>query len=189
MNIKRVWLSVLALFGCGGYVDTYTPAGTPNFHVFEAPGALMCRTGLPPNRAAWEELRKLAEAPGRPVTKVVLHDDAEGDESQAVAFGWNVVKIPLPPEEDKPLTVLVRPKKADVDRAVQTILDAHARGDVVIWGCKHDRDRGGLISAIVGKRLLGWSKEQAWDYAIKTGLRWELPGLDEYWMLDVPEAQ
>jgi len=183
--MKRFWLALLSLLGCG-YVDTYTPAGIPNFHVFVAPGAPMYRTGYPPDQAAWNELRKLIELPGRHVTKVVLHDDAEGDESPASAFGWTVVKIPLPPEEDKPLTVLERPAKADVDRAVQTILDAHARGEIVVWGCQHDRDRGGLISALVGMRLLGWSKDRAWKYAIDTGLRWELPDLDVYWLTDVP---
>lgn len=191
MSPRRLWLALLALLGCG-YRDTYTPAGTPNFHPFpgvvgtaDIPG--MYRTGLPPSQAAWEELRRLVGDDGtRKVTKVVLHDAAEGDESPAVAFGWNVVWVPLPPEEDQPLTVLVKPRKADVDRAVQTILDAHARGEIVVWGCKHDRDRGGVVSALVGMRLLGWTEDRAWSYAIDTGLRWELPGLDAYWLQDVP---
>lgn len=167
---------------CGGYRDTVTPAGVPNFHVF-APD--MYRTGLPPSPAAWAELRAMVEKPGRHVTKVVLHDAAEGDESPAVNFGWNVVLVPLPPEDDQPLTVFVKPRKSDVDRAVQAILDAHARGDIVVWGCVHDRDRGGIISALVGMKMFGWSKEYAFDYAIKTGLRWELVGLDAYWIDDV----
>lgn len=119
------------------------------------------------------------------MTKVVLHDAAEGDESPATAFGWNVVLAPLPPEDDKPLTALVKPHKSDVARAVQAILDAHARGDIVVWGCVHDRDRGGTISGLVGMRLFGWSKKTALEYAIKTGLRWELPDLDAYWLEDV----
>ena len=168
-----------AIAGCGGYSDTYTSAGIPNLHRF-APS--MWRTGLPPNAAAWQQLREMVEESGKHVTKVVLHDVVEGDESPAVAFGWNVVSIPLPPEDDKPLTVFVRPAKMDVDRAVQAILDARARGDVVVWGCVHDRDRGGLVSALVGRRMFGWSKDAAWKYALDTGLRWELPDLDAYWI-------
>lgn len=187
---RWILLAALALVGCG-YADTYTPGGIPNFHPFpdgyrgaaNVPG--MYRTGVPPTPAAWAELRRLIEVPGKRVTKVVLHDAAEGDESPAVAFGWNVVWVPLPPEDDKPLTVFAKPHRADVERAVQAILDAHARGDVVVWGCVHDRDRGGVVSALVGMRLLGWSKDQAWDYAIKTGLRWELPDLDAYWIENV----
>jgi len=191
MNVYRIWLSLLALVGCG-YTDQYTSAGIPNFHQFPEgwhypPGNVpgMYRTGLPPTPAAWNELRQFVEQSGKRVTKVVLHDQAEGDESPAVAFGWTVIWVPLPPEEDQPLTVFVQPHKRDVDRAVDIILEAHARGDVVVWGCKHDRDRGGIISALVGMRLLGWSKEQAWEYAINTGLRWELPDLTAYWIEDV----
>jgi hypothetical protein len=181
--------SILALFGCGGYQDTYTLTGIPNFHVFlppQGPKAGMYRTGLPPTPAAWDELRRLVAEPGRRVTKIVLHDTAEGDESPAEAFGWRVVWIPLPPEEDQPLSVLRKPLREDVERAVSTALEAHASGDVVVWGCKHDRDRGGLVSALIGRRLFGWSKEQAWKYALATGLRWELPDLDAYWLEDVP---
>ena len=173
-----------ALTACASYKDTYTPGGIPNFHVF-ALG--MYRTGLPPTPTAWAELRQLVEQPGQRVTKIVLHDDAEGDESTALAFGWTLIKIPLPPEDDKPLTIFVRPNKADVYRAVHAVLDARARGDVVIWGCVHDRDRGGLVSALVGMRMFGWSKATAWRYAISTGLRWELPDLDAYWIEDVPQ--
>ena len=171
-----------AVVACGGYRDTYTPAGIPNLHVF-ADG--MYRTGVPPNAAAWAELRLLVERPGRKVTKVVLHDPKEGDESPAVAFGWNVVWVTLPPEEDQPLTIFVKPHKRDVQRAVQTILDAHARGDVVVWGCLHDRDRGGLVSMLVGMRLYGWTKDEAIRYAVSTGMRWETPGLAEYLAEDV----
>jgi hypothetical protein len=186
--IRRLLAPLFTLFGCGGYVDTRTPAGIPNFHPFPDAGDPipgMYRTGLPPSPAAWAELRRLVERPGKRVTKVVLHDRAEGDESPAETFGWTVVWVPLPPEEDRPLSVLERPRAVDVERAVDAILEAHQRGDVVVWGCKHDRDRGGLVSALVGRRLLGWSKRRAWDYALATGLRWEL---DAYWVEDVPSG-
>ena len=177
-------LALLGLGGCAGqgvfYQDTYTPAGIPNFHVF-APG--MYRTGVPPSQAAWNELRALVEVPGRPVTKIVLHDASEGDESPATAFGWNVVTIPLVPEADRPLTVFELPDRDDVHQAVQTILDAHARGDVVVWGCQHDRERGGLISALVGIALLHWTDDYAWQYMLDTGSRIEVtPGLLGFWL-------
>jgi len=186
------WLaSLLAVFGigCGTnllYQDTLTPAGIPNFHVFAAPtgaSAGIYRTGLPPTAAAWTELRGLVEPPGRKVTKVVLHDAAEGDESPAVAMGWNVVRIPLVPEGDRPLTVLEKPNDADVHRAVQTILDAHARGDVVVFGCQHDRERGGLVAGLLGIAMFKWTADYAWDYMIKTGSRIEVtPGLLAFWI-------
>jgi hypothetical protein len=172
-----------SLLGCGGYVDTLSPAGIPNLHQF-APS--MWRTGLPPTQAAWNELRATVEEPGKKVTRVILHDHTEGDESQAAAFGWNLVWVPLPPEDDHPFSVLVRPRKKDVDLAVKSILDAHARGDVVVFGCVHGRDRTGVVAALAGEQLLGWSKQQAWAYALDTGLRWELPGLDAYWVEDAP---
>ena len=88
MNVYRIWLSLLALVGCG-YSDTFTPAGIPNFHPFPdgwhyAPGNVpgMYRTGVPPTRAAWDELRQLIGYDGsKKVIKIVLHDQAEGDES------------------------------------------------------------------------------------------------------------
>ena len=175
-------LCILCAVGCGGYKDTYTPAGIPNFHVF-APG--MYRTGLPPTPAAWAELRQLVEESGKRVVKVVLHDAAEGDESMALAYGWTLVLVPLPPEEDKPLTIFIKPRVEDVQTAVDTILRAHARGDITVWGCLHDRDRGGLVSMLIGMRLFGWTKEQALDYAIRTGMRWATPNLLEYIVADM----
>ena len=193
--MRRIISTFCAIFGigCGTnllYKDTLTPAGIPNFHIFAAPTtteAGIYRTGLPPTAAAWQELRGLVEQPGRQVTKVILHDQAEGDESPTAAFGWNVVWIPLVPEGDRPLTVLEKPNDADVHRAVQTILDAHARGDVVVFGCVHDRERGGLVAGRVGQLLLGWSKEYALRYEIETGSRilWD-PGLVAAYLTEVP---
>jgi hypothetical protein len=42
-----------------------------------------------------------------------------------------------------------------------------------------------LVSALVGMRLLGWSKDAAWKNMIDHGFRWELPDLDAFWMTDV----
>ena len=190
--ISAVLSAVGAAFGLSGcgtnllYQDTYTPGGNVNFHVFSAPTPTepgIYRVGLPPTPAAWAELRHLVEEPGRKVTKVVLHDQAEGDESPAVAFGWNVVLIPLVPEGDRPLTVLEKPNPVDVHRAVQTVLDAHARGDVVVFGCQHDRERGGLIAGLLGISMFKWTAQYAFDYQVKTGSRIEVtPGLLSYWI-------
>ncbi len=154
MRFRAPWLAklitALHLTGCLGYQDIYTPAGTPNFHVFlpSAPGVpAIYRTGLPPDKMAWLELKARIEEPGRRVTKVVLHDRAEGDESPAVAFGWNLIWIPLVPQGDRPLTVFEKPNNADVHRALREILAAHARGDVVVFGCEHDRENSSSVSS------------------------------------------
>lgn len=188
MSVRR-WLTDLLGFG---YRDTFTVAGTPNFHPFPVAGDSipgMYRTGLPPSEAAWEELRRRVERVDRPVVRVVLHDDAEGDESPAVAFGWSVLRFPMPPEDDRPLSIFVRPTQTVVDAAVEAIVAARARRDTVVWGCVHGRDRTGLVSALVGRRLIGWTKKRAWDYAVQTGLRWELPDIDAYWAEEVPDAR
>ena len=165
------------------YVDTST-GGVPNLHPF-APG--MWRTGHPPDSAAWDSLTKMVTVEGKHTVMVQLHDDVEGDDAPDCArLGWTLVKVPLPPEDDKPWTVFELPRKQDVDRAVDSILKFRADGFTVVWGCVHGRDRTGLISAIVGMRLLGWSKDQAWQNMLENGFRWELPDLDIYWLTDVP---
>lgn len=181
LAVMRSTMFALLLGGCGTnllYKDTLTN-GVPNFHEL-APR--MYATGVPPTPEAQEALRRMVEVPGVPVTRVVLHDAAEADESWGYRFGWNMVLIPLPPEGDRPLTVFEAPKKADVMRAVYAIEDAHARGDVVIWGCVHDRERGNLVTAILGMRNWGWSKDYAWQWMISHGSRIEVtPGLRDYW--------
>jgi hypothetical protein len=47
-------------------------------------------------------------------------------------------------------------------------------------------NRTSLISALVGMKLFGWSKDYAWQDMLKHGFRWELPDLDAYWLEDVP---
>jgi len=174
-------LILVLIFGCAGtFHDTALPAGVPNLVQF-APG--MWRMGQPPDDQAW---RDLGIAVGNPipsnVTIVKLNDEAEGSDDFAEKFmGWQVVRIPLPPEDGKTWTVLVVPSKADVDRAVDAILTAHAAGKTVLWHCSHGRDRTGLVSALVGRRMFGWSKEQGWKDMLAHGFRWELPGLDAFW--------
>src|ERR1019366_4464522 len=106
-------------------------------------------------------------------------DYAEGsDEIADTIEGWEVVRIPMPPEDDKIWTVFVQPSKQDVQLAVDTIIAAHTAGKVVVWHCSHGRDRTGLISALVGMKMFGWSKSYAWNDMITHGFRWELPDLD-----------
>lgn len=183
----RAWVCFcgVMLAGCGipKFVDTATPAGVPNL-VEIAPG--MWRMGQPPTPAAWRELAARI-APSGPVVIVKLNDEHEGDDSPAEAFGgWQVVRIPIPPEDDKPWTIFEKPRREDVQRAVAAILDAHAKGRVVAFHCSHGRDRTGLTSALVGHKLFGWSKSQAWSDMLAYGFRWELPDLDAYWLEDVP---
>ena len=177
LGLTAVFAALLVFCGGCGYKDTYTPAGTPNLHTF-APG--MWRMGQPPNSAAWDELRGIVGRPMR-VVVVKLDDDKEGDDTPTENLYWTLIKIPLPPEDNLPWTVLAIPAKADVLRAVDVILEAHASGATVIWHCSHGRDRTGLVSALVGRRLFGWTKEQGWKDMVDHGFRWELPGLDTYW--------
>jgi protein-tyrosine phosphatase len=182
----KLFVAFLAFFGIGcGFKDSLTPAGVPNLVEF-APR--MWRMGQPPNEAAWQELSCLIAKPGEPVLIVKLNDEKEGDDSPAEKLGWTVERIPLPPEDDKPWTIFVKPDPKDVNRIVQLILDAHAKGLTVAWHCSHGRDRTGMISGLLGKKLLGWSKDQAWKDMLKHGFRWELPDLDAYWIDDVPEV-
>lgn len=188
-RLRAFFAALLAIIGCGipKFVDTTTPGGVPNLVEF-APN--MWRMGQPPNEGAWRELAARIAPNGQQVIVVKLDDEKEGDDSPAEKLlGWTVVRIPIPPEDDKVWTVLVKPNPDDVHRAVQTILDAHAKGLVVVWHCVHGRDRTSLISALVGMKLLGWTKDFAWKNMLAHGFRWELPDLDAYWIDDVQGAK
>ncbi len=191
MTLPRwlAWLAPLFGLGCGAnllYKDVYTPGGNVNFHVFVPPSdgvAGIYRVGVPTSQGAWDELRTLVAPNGEHVLKVVLHDAAEGDESPATRFGWELLWIPLVPEGDRPLTVLEKPSKHDVHSAVKAILRAHALGVTVVFGCQHDRERGGLVAARLGMEMFKWSADYAFDYMVKTGSRIEVsPGLLAYWV-------
>jgi protein-tyrosine phosphatase len=182
----------LMVTGCGlspcvvRFVDSHSD-GTPNLEKFaagKAGGAAMWRMGQPPDERAWAALRLavLADNPSaRDIVVVKLNDSREGDDAPAAALGWTVLPHPLYPEDDKPWTVLVAPTRQEVDAAVEDILAAHARGATVLWHCSHGRDRTSLVAALVGRRLLGWSKAAGWNDMLAHGYRWELPGLDVYW--------
>lgn len=172
----------LGVFCIPKFMDTATPAGVPNLVEF-APN--MWRMGQPP-AGSWNELAaRIDPQSNGHVVIVKLDDEVEGNDDPAEVLGWSVVKIPIPPEDDKIWTVLVKPNPADVRRAVQSILAAHAAGSVVAWHCVHGRDRTGLISALVGMKMFGWTKQQAWNDMIAHGFRWELPDLDAYWFDDI----
>lgn len=146
------------------------------------------RCGHPADDAAWDYLHQAVGPDGSPVLLIGLHDLAEcGSDAYASTFrGWIVNWCPMPPREDEPWTVLALPSPRVVRGIVDLIAQAYDAGETVIWHCKHGRDRTGLISALVGMRLLGWTKEFALQNMLSHGFRWELPGLDLYWALDVP---
>jgi hypothetical protein len=182
--VNRLLAFLLGLIGCAPqFVDTTTPGGVPNLSEY-APK--MWRMGQPPNPAAWRELGARIAPTGGPVVVVKLDDEVEGDDSPAEGFGWTVVRVPMPPEDDKIWSVLVKPDPKVVHLAVRTILNAHAEGMIVVHHCVHGRDRTSLIAALVSRKLFGWTKDQAWQDMIAHGFRWELPDLDAYWLEDVP---
>lgn len=186
--MKKLLALLLGLFGCAswlkGFTDTYTPAGVPNLVEF-APG--MWRMGQPPDAKAWVELALRVAPHGEKVVVVKLDDEQEGQDNFAEdVLRWEVLRVPLPPEDDKPWTVLEKPWPPDVHLARNNVLKAHADGHVVLWHCVHGRDRTGLVSALVGMKLFSWTKDYAWNYMLKTGFRWELPDLDAYWVENVP---
>lgn len=178
-------IATLAFAACSpAFVDTSTPAGVPNLVSF---GPKLYRMGQPPaTEGAWRELAGRIAPNGESVVIVKLDDEAEGNDDLAVQlYGWQVVRMPIPPEDDKPITVFELPNVQTVQSIVQTILNAHIAGKVVAWHCVHGRDRTGLISALVGMKLYSWSKEYAWQDMLRHGFRWELPDLDIFWTADV----
>lgn len=184
MRWPKFLLPVLALLGCvPKFVDTTTPGGVPNLFQY-APK--MWRMGQPPTDAAWTELSWLISPNHEQVTVVKLDDETEGSDDYAeTALGWEVIHVPMPPEDDKNWTVLVKPNPGQVRLAVNSIITAHAAGKVVVHHCVHGRDRTSLITALVGMKLFGWTKEYAWNNMLQHGFRWELPDLDAYWIEDV----
>ena len=96
-----------------------------------------------------------------------LNDDTEGPDTPPE--GWVLRKRPIPPEDDKPWSVVEKPDPKAVWAIVDEIVAAYTVGGVVIWHCSHGRDRTGLIAALVGMRLLGWSKTAAWQKCWPTG--------------------
>lgn len=177
---NRFWAWLLSLIGKPGFVET-TVHGVPNLTQI-APR--LWRMGQPEDAVAWAYVAGTITN-GRPVTVVKLNDDAEGSDAPAVGLGMTLIKAFLPPEDDKPWTVFVKPDPKEVRLIVQTIVDAYNRGDTVIWHCSHGRDRTGLIAALVCMKLFGWSKAFAWKNMLAHGFRWELPDLDAYWLENV----
>jgi peptidoglycan/xylan/chitin deacetylase (PgdA/CDA1 family) len=185
MRVPRFLAFLLALVGCGGsFKDTTTPSGIPNI-ANVAPR--LWRSGqLPPQEGVWRDLASRIAPNGEQVLIVKLDDEVEGNDDLAVSLlGWTVLRVPLPPEDDKVWTVLVKPEPEDVNKIVQAIVDAYNAGKVVLWHCVHGRDRTSLISALVQMKLFGMKKDAAWKDMLAHGFRWELPDLDAYWVEDV----
>lgn len=176
------WFLAFVGLGPWHFVD-HVDGGVPNLSLV-APN--LWRMGQPADFGAWGHVAAKIAARGRPVVVIKLNDEVEGDDTPAeTRLGWRVVRIPLPPEDDKPWTVLEKPRAEDVVRIIDTITVARATGMVVIVHCTHGRDRTSLVIAIARVKLFGWTKQQAWDEMIEHGFRWELPDLDAYWIEDV----
>jgi hypothetical protein len=182
MRWPKFLLPVLALLGCSpNFVDTTTPAGVPNLVQF-APK--MWRMGQPPDVAGWRELADHIAPNGEPVVVIKLNDDVEGSDDPATSLGWTVRKFTMPPEDDQPWTILVKPDVNLVRGAVAAILLAHMQGFVVVWHCSHGRDRTGLVSALIGKAMYGWSKDQMAADMTQHGFRWIDVDLSAYFLED-----
>ena len=146
----------------------------------------MWRMGQPADEGAWDYVRFQMEKSGKPILIVKLNDDNEGKDEPMLGFaGWTLSKNAIPPEDDKPWTVFVKPDPNEVTAIVKLIVWAHQSGWVVAHHCTHGRDRTSLITALVGMKLFGWTKKQAWDDMIAHGFRWELPDLDAFWLENV----
>jgi hypothetical protein len=182
VKLSKFLLPILALFGCGiGFHETTTPAGIPNLVNF-APR--MWRMGQPPNAAAWKELAGRIAPNGEKVVIVKLNDGIEGSDEPALDLGWVLFNFPMPPEDDKPWTLAVKPSVEQVTGAVQAIYDAYQRGYVVAWHCSHGRDRTSLISALEGKKIFGWSRSQMEKDMTDHGFRWVDVDLTAYFLED-----
>lgn len=182
LPFRAWWFGFLALIGCAGKPPfvVVTVMGVPNLAQV-APR--LWRSGQPPDARAWAYLARRLDAPR--VTVVKLNDDTEAGLDAPLPAGWTLIKHAIPPEDDKPWTVAILPKPEAINAIVEDIVAAYMRGDTVLWHCTAGRDRTSLISALVGMRLLGWSKDAAWQDMLAHGFRWELPDLDLYWLRDV----
>ena len=181
----KTWRGLLAalaslLFGpgCAGFKDNIIE-GVPNLTQAYAGNARVWRMGQPPDAVGWAYV--ISEVQATRVLVIKLNDDVEGDDSFAANYaGWRVVSVPIPPEDDKPWTVLTAPRMSDVVRILQLADEAYRGGMTVVFHCSHGRDRTGLLVALFGMRLFGWSKQEAWKDMITHGFRWELPDLDAF---------
>jgi len=199
MYFALVVVAIVALLvvGCAPllhgieYKDTTTPDGLVNFHLF-APG--MIRVAHPTTMDQWRALDTRMRA--EPATStlpplfVQLHFDYEGDDSSFTqALGWELLKVPLYPEDGKPWTVAMSSPPSEVMLAVNAIVAAKRAGRRVAWGCIADRDRGGVVSGLVAMILFDWSEEKALRYMGDTGSRIELlPGLLVSFLQSAPKA-
>jgi protein-tyrosine phosphatase len=144
----------------------------------------MYRMGQP-TPEGWVYIKTQVD-PKRPVLVVKLNDAKEGDDSTVLQYmNWYLDQAPLPPEDDQIWTIFVKPDPKEVTAIVKMIVQAYQGGWTVIWHCSHGRDRTGLIAALVGMKLFGWTKDQAWSNMLAHGFRWELPDLLAYWIEDV----
>lgn len=189
ISVKKAFASLASLLlGCGGGFKETKVEGVPNLGMAFPDEPRIWRMGQPPDAVGWAavvaEVGWHGEAVGVPRILVVkLNDDKEGDDSPITAYaGVRLVKLPIPPFEDEPWSVLTMPKVHEVRFIIGTIITAYRKGDTVVVHCTHGRDRTSFIIALVGMYLYGWTKKQAWENMLEHGYRWELPALDAYFL-------
>lgn len=165
------------LAGCSSFHDVVYPTGVTN--LFEVRPGLWRSGQTPPTREAWNDLAQRIAPDDRPVTVIKLNDAVEGNDGLAEALlGWKVLEFPLPPEDDKPWTVLEMPDPKEVAHIIVAIERELAQGHIVLVHCTHGRDRTGLVVAAERVEVERWTKDMAWKEMLDHGFRWELPGLD-----------
>jgi hypothetical protein len=171
------WQRILALVGLGpaAFHDT-TIHGVPNLAIV---GPHLWRMWQPADAEAWAYLTRWV-APEAVVIK--LNDRAEGVDTPP--DGWVVVDSPIPPYDDKPWSVVDKPDPVVVRTLVDFIAKRWKDGNTIVVHCSHGRDRTGLLVALLGMRLFGWTKAEALADMLRHGFRWELPGLDAYFAED-----
>jgi hypothetical protein len=178
MTLRQVWAAIIAFIGCAPAFTATNVNGVPNLDQY-APD--MWRMGQPADATAWSYVDSVIGKPGKPVLVVKLNDDGEGDDSPMLGFqDWHLDKEAMPPEDNKPWTIFVKPDPKQVSLVVNTVIAAHQAGWVVVHHCTAGRDRTSLIAALVQQKMFGWTKQQVLDDMLKHGYRWELPDLDAY---------
>ncbi len=183
MKTLRAFFGALwcLLAGCSQFQDT-TVHGVPNL---SGPAPRVWGMGQPTDNAGWDYVRGVVAPNGQQVLVVKLDDAAEGDDSYVSTIpGWTDLDAHMPPEDDKPWTVLEAPPRATVVSTLQAAVNAYNAGCVVVFHCKHGRDRTRFMIALFMREIAGWTKQQGWNYMLSHGFRWELPDLDFYYLTE-----
>ncbi len=133
------------------------------------------RMGQPETVRAWIDLFDRLGVDPRKAVVVKLNTDTEGDDDwPSRLLGFTLIKRPL-----ARWTLRTRPDPAHVRNAVDHVEHARRAGHVlvVVHGTT-GRDRTGLVVALTGMRLFGWTRDYARCDMVEHGFRWGLAALD-----------